>query len=446
MNKLREIFSNRWFKFGSVALVYTLIFVIWSQIWWSIIGLIVIFDIYISKYYHKLFWNKHTNFKESNSSYRFVMGWVEAIVFAVVVASFIRIYFVEMYVIPSPSMEKTLLVGDYLGVSKVSYGPKMPNTPLSIPFVHNISPLDKSKKSYLEWIKRPYRRLMGCDTVKHNDVVVFNYPEGDTVIIDYPQDNYYMLKNSYGRDAILAQNKLMVHPVDKRDNYIKRAVGLPGDNFQVINGEIFINSKASDFIVSEQQQIYYIRHQSDRLSEYALEKMNISQDDIIENNQNMLVATLTKEGVKRLEGSKGVIEVMQKVDDGRVVDSGIFPRDSRYKWSVDNFGPLWIPRREATIELTLENLPLYARAISVYEGNDLEVKNGDIYINGIKTNSYTFNMNYFFMMGDNRNNSLDSRYFGFVPEDHVVGRASFIWFSKEPGGSIRWSRLFTKIR
>lgn len=449
MNKVREFLSNRWFKFGAAALIYTLIFIVWSQIWWMAIGLIFIFDLYISKVYYRLYWKKHLETKENNSFYRSVMGWIEAIVFAVVVASLIRIYFVEMYVIPSPSMEKTLLVGDYIGVSKIAYGPKLPNTPLSMPFVHNVSPFNSSKKSYIEWMKRPFRRLAGLDTVKHNDVVVFNYPEGDTVMVKSPQDNYYIARDMYGKDAILRETQLMVHPVDKRDNYIKRAVGLPGNTLEVRNGMVYIDGEQSKFVIKGKQLVYYIRHQSPQLSAYLLEKVGLTDGDILSRQPNMTVARLTDEMVENLRANSDIIEVLQNVKSieqmqGQDFET-VFPRDTvYYKWTEDNFGPLWIPRRGATIDLTISNLPLYRRVIDVYEDNDLRVEGEDIYINGVKSDSYTFKMNYYFMMGDNRSNSFDSRFFGFVPEDHVVGKASFIWFSK--GDKIRFNRIFNCIK
>lgn len=449
MNKIREFLSNKWFKFGVAALIYTLIFIVWSQIWWMTIGLVFIFDLYISKIYYRLYWRKHLETKENNSFYRSVMGWVEAIIFAVVVASLIRIYFVEMYVIPSPSMEKTLLVGDYIGVSKIAYGPKLPNTPLSMPFVHNVSPFDSAKKSYVEWIKRPFRRLAGLDTIKHNDVVVFNYPEGDTVMVKSPQDNYYITRDMYGKDAILRETQLMVHPVDKRDNYIKRAIGLPGNTLEVRNGMVYIDGEQSKFVIKGKQLVYYIRHQSPQLSAYLLEKVGLTDGDILSRQPNMTVARLTDEMVENLRTNSDIIEVLQNVKSieqmqGQDFET-VFPRDTLYyKWTEDNFGPLWIPRRGATIDLTISNLPLYRRVIDIYEDNDLRVEGEDIYINGVKSDSYTFKMNYYFMMGDNRSNSFDSRFFGFVPEDHVVGRASFIWFSK--GDKIRFNRIFNCIK
>lgn len=448
MNKIREFLGNRWFKFGVAALLYVLIFIVWSQIWWMLIGVVVIFDIYISKYYYKLFWKEHLIRKENGAFYRNVMGWVEAIIFAVVVASLIRIYFVEMYVIPSPSMEKTLLVGDYIGVSKIAYGPKLPNTPLALPFVHNVSPFDVAKKSYVEWIKRPYRRLAGLDTIKHNDVVVFNYPEGDTVIISSPQDNYYRLKQSYGREAILGQSGLMVHPVDKRDNYIKRAVGLPGNLFEVRRGKVFIDGVPDAFQIEGKQLPYFVRHNSPQLAASFLESLGVNGNgDAVEREPNMTFMRLTDDMVNQLRKNSNIVEVVQQVKGLDYIGDFTFPRDTvLYKWTEDNFGPLWIPRRGATIQLNATNLPLYRRVIDVYEDNDLSVEGEDILINGQKADSYTFKMNYFFMMGDNRSNSLDSRFFGFVPEDHIVGKASFIWFSKEAGKPIRFNRIFKKIK
>lgn len=444
MEKIRELFGNRWVRFGVVAFVYLLIFVIWSRNLLLLIGIPVIYDIYISKNYYKWFWAKHLEKKNTNKNYKSIMGWVEALVFAVVVASVIRTYLVEMYVIPSPSMEKTLLVGDYIGVSKVAYGPKMPNTPISIPLVHNLNPLNSKQKSYVEWIKRPYKRLAGCDTIQHNDVVVFNYPEGDTVMVVAPQDNYYLYENIYGKERLLENTDLMVHPVDKRDNYIKRCVGLPGDNISAVNGEVYINGKKSEFQIEGRQMRYALRHKSQSLSDYALEKMGIGYDEIRGRQANITEVLLTNERVIQVKKNADIIEVIPLIEPA---DNGedLFVRDSKFKWSEDNFGPIWIPRKGATLKLTEENLPIYIRAIRVYEDNTVEEKNGEIFINGVKSDNYTFKMDYFFMMGDNRSNSFDSRFFGFVPEDHIVGKASFIWFSKGADG-IRFNRMFRKIK
>ncbi len=448
MEKILEIVKNKWFKFGVVSFAYTLIFIIWSGLWWALIGLPIIYDIYISKYYYKWFWYIHVDKKANSPIYKSIMGWIEALVFAIVVASVIRSYFVEMYVIPSPSMEKTLLVGDYLGVSKVAYGPKLSNTPLSLPLVHNINPFNKDKKSYVEWIKRPYKRIAGLDTLKHNDVVVFNYPEGDTVLVKAPQENYYIYVAQYGRDAVLASSDIMVHPVDKRDNYIKRAIGLPGNTLQIINGDVYIDNVLSSFNIEGKMRPYAVRHSSKSISNKIFEDLGITNDQIIVRKPSITEFYLTDEQAKRMSNKQDIIEILPIIrQTGLSTDYTVFPRTPvLYKWSEDNFGPLWIPRRGSSIALTVDNLPLYRRVIDVYEGNDLRVKGNNIYINGVKSDSYTFKMNYFFMMGDNRANSLDSRFFGFVPEDHIVGKASFIWFSKSPEGGIRFNRMFKSIK
>lgn len=445
---MKKIFGNKWVKFGVVSLIYVLWFVLWRETWWTLLGLVVIYDIYISKWYLKAFWNKHLRIKDKNKSYNFVAGWVEAIVFAVVVASLFRIYFVEMYVIPTSSMERTLLVGDYLGVSKVSYGPKLPNTPLSIPFVHNVNPLNPKNRSYVDWIQNPYRRLAGFQEIKRGDVVVFNYPQGDTVAVEYPQINYYQLVRNYGRDVVLKQSELMYHPVDKRDNYIKRCVAISGDTLQVIEGLLFVNGVAEGDI-KNRQHLYTILTDNVQIPRKVFEDFEIVNEDIFYNNQNNQYQTfLTVDMADKFSKIKGVKSVDRVINRG--VDIDVFPYDTtNYKWTVDNFGPLVVPYKGERVQLTLLNLPLYERIIKNYENNTLEVKDGVIYINSEKADSYTFKMNYFFMMGDNRHNSVDSRMWGFVPEDHVVGKASFVWLSidknKKFPNNIRFKRMFKSI-
>lgn len=447
MSKLREVLKGRWFRFGVVATVYVLWFVVWGRSWWMLLGVPVIYDLYISKYYYRLFWRAHTSKKEGSRIYRSVMGWVEALLFAVVAATLIRTYFVEMYVIPSGSMEKTLLVGDCLGVSKVAYGPRMPNTPLSVPFVHNVSPLDPSKKSYVEWIKRPYKRLAGLDTLERGDVVVFNCPEADTVALISPQSNYYQLVRAYGRRAVLSQSPIMVHPVDKKDNYIKRAVAIHGDTLQLKAGTLTVNGREVP-LEPRAEMFYNIRGKG--LTLVYFESLGVAREEIgYDSEHDMWQMPLYGEQVAELRASGRADNVSRvSIDD---VEPDIFPHDTvRYAWSLDNFGPLWVPERGATVKLTPDNLSLYERIIRNYEGHDLAVRDGAIYIDGKEADSYTFAMNYYFMMGDNRHQSLDSRYFGFVPEDHVVGRAWFILYSTDKSRSfpdnIRFSRMFTAIR
>ena len=456
MNRLKEIWANRWVRFGVVTFLYLLWFVVWTGNLWLLLGVVVIYDIYISKWMYRLFWKKHKERKRSNKTYRKTSEWIEAIVFATVVATLIRIFFFEMYVIPTPSMEKSMLVGDYLCVSKVAYGPKMPNTPLSFPFVHNTMPLSQTKKSFVEWIKWPYHRLAGFGEVKRNDPVVFNFPEGDTVSLSYPADSYYNALRQYqrvygeqrGRQMLLDEG-IVVRPVDKRENYVKRAVALPGDTILIRHSEVWINGEPQVEIPGKQYN-YTVYTNGTAINPDHFEDMGIAQADIhFDANQGVyFMLPLTAANAERIRAMGNVAAVEKSEAEG--ADPDIFPHDTTYAWNVDNFGPLWIPSKGATVELTVENLPLYRRIIETYEGHRLEVKGDRIYIDGKEVNRYTFAMDYYFMMGDNRHNSADSRYWGFVPEDHIVGKPSFVWLSldkeKSFPANIRWNRLFSKIR
>ena len=445
---LKEFFGNKWVKFTLATIVYVLWFVVWTGNLWLLPGIIVIYDLYISKYFYKYVWSKNEKLCEISSLYRNIYEWGNAIVFATVVATLIHIFFFQMYVIPSSSMEKSLLVGDYLYVSKVTYGPQMPNTPVAFPFVHHTMPFSQTKKSFSEAIKLPYKRLKGLRQIERNDVVVFNFPAGDTVLVENQAVTYYDVLRDYqeqygkqkGREPLEKQYNIVYRPVDKRENYIKRCVALPGDSIKIVDGELFINGKVQDKVV-EKQYCYSI-NTSEPLSQYAIDELGITE---ISGSGNNYFSPLTDQMVERLLKMKNVKSVTRYI----ATDES-FPHDPHYKWTADNMGSLWIPKKGATITLTQENLPLYERIIDVYEDNDLEVKNGEIFINGEKAESYTFKMDYYWMMGDNRHNSADSRYWGFVPEDHIVGKASFIWMSADQRGSfptnIRWNRLFNKVK
>ena len=445
---LKEFFGNKWVKFALATIVYVLWFVVWTGNLWLLPGIIIIYDLYISKYFYKYVWSKNEKLCEISSLYRNIYEWGNAIVFATVVATLIHIFFFQMYVIPSSSMEKSLLVGDYLYVSKVTYGPQMPNTPVAFPFVHHTMPFSQTKKSFSEAIKLPYKRLKGLRQIERNDVVVFNFPAGDTVLVENQAVTYYDVLRDYqeqygkqkGRELLEKQYNIVYRPVDKRENYIKRCVALPGDSIKIVDGELFINGKVQDKVV-EKQYCYSI-NTSEPLSQYAIDELGITE---ISGSGNNYFSPLTDQMVERLLKMKNVKSVTRYI----ATDES-FPHDPHYKWTADNMGSLWIPKKGATITLTQENLPLYERIIDVYEDNDLEVKNGEIFINGEKAESYTFKMDYYWMMGDNRHNSADSRYWGFVPEDHIVGKASFIWMSADQRGSfptnIRWNRLFNKVK
>lgn len=383
-----------------------------------------------------------------------VREWTDAIIFAVIAATIIRTFLIEAYTIPTSSMEKSLLRGDFLFVSKIAYGPKVPNTPLSFPFVHHTMPLSKERKSYVEWIKFNFFRFPGLSKIKNNDVVVFNYPEGDTVSTAFQSNvSYYRLVKEFGRTNVWRNKRkfgnIIYRPVDKRENYIKRCVGIPGDTLQIIDQTLTINGQVLDFPPNGQFKYTVVAPKG--INKKFRDDLDISDEDYESWKRNPsrelpLIASVSDELAK----SPSVQDVSLSVSPkGEWVDY-LFPYDKRYPWNLDNYGPIYIPQKGVTIDLNLENLPFYKRLITVYEGNTLKVKDGKIYVNDAPVNSYTFEMDYYWLMGDNRHNSADSRFWGFVPEDHVVGKASFVWLSLDPekslfGGKIRWNKLFRVI-
>ena len=446
----KDIKPVAWIKFAVVTVLY-LLWALWAQSWLMLILLPVIFDWYITKKVNWTFWKKRGVKKQT----KFV-EWVDAIIFAVVVTTIIRIFLFEAYTIPTSSMEKSMMVGDYLFVSKVAYGPKIPNTPIAMPFVHNTMPLTKSTKSYSELIKWPYKRIAGLGNVERNDIVVFNFPTGDTVIIGAENPDYYAqmraLADYYdisipeARELINERAEIIVRPVDKREHYIKRCVGLPGDTLTYKDGVLYVNGVQSES-PENMQYNYIVTTSGTSLNKLKLKEIGISYDDMAGNSPYQYNLPLTGEMVTKLKEFPNVKSVERVVM--REPSPEIFPFDTlNYKWSVDNFGPLYIPKKGECVKLTLQNLPLYERIIDVYEGNRLEVKNGVIFINGVAADSYTFNMDYYWMMGDNRHGSADSRFWGFVPEDHVVGKAWCVWLSLDKDNSffkaVRWNRLFRK--
>lgn len=383
-----------------------------------------------------------------------VREWVDAIIFAVVAATIIRTFLLEAYTIPTSSMEKSLLVGDYLFVSKISYGPKIPNTPLSFPFVHHTLPFTTSTKSYVEWIKFPYYRFPGFGGVERNDAVVFNYPEGDTVSTRFQSNvSYYTLIKQYGRKRVWTDKQnfgeIVVRPVDKRENYVKRCIAVAGDTIKIVDQQVYINGKA---VKNPEGMQYQYRVQTDgtSINPRILDRLNITEGSRT-SVPGQFIFVLTAEAKKELEKLPIVKSVDVITEPPGKWNPDIFPHDQRYAWNRDNFGPLYIPRKGVPIHLTLDNLPLYERLIVTYEGNQLEVEGDVIKINGMATTEYTPRMDYYWMMGDNRHNSADARYWGFVPEDHIVGKAEFIWLSLDKNkslfdGKIRWNRLFSFVK
>lgn len=444
---IRSILTNKWFKFITVGILYSL-WVIWlgSYLWF--LGLAIIFDIYITEKVHWAFWKKKN---PPNGKQTKVVEWVDAIIFAVIAATFIRMFFIEAYTIPTSSMEKSMLVGDYLFVSKTAYGPKTPNTPLSFPFVHNTMPVIGGK-SYSEAIQRPYKRLAGFTTIKNNDVVVFHFPEGDTVALGIPTQSYYDMVRTYGRSRVWSDKRnfgdIISRPVDKRENYIKRCVGIPGDKIEIIKSQLYVNGEPQEKFEGMQYD-YLVKTNGTAINPKALDRLHISEADRNTYSSQQYLLPLTQYAADQIKEFANVESVVKMLEEPGERGHGIFPNDSRYPWNVDNFGPLTIPSKGETIDLTIDNLPLYERIIDIYEENDLEVNGNQIKINGEVATSYTFKMDYYWMMGDNRHNSADSRYWGFVPEDHVVGKAKFIWLSLDKDRSfpanIRFNRLFTKV-
>jgi len=387
--------------------------------------------------------------------------WVDAAIFAVVAATLIRTFIFEAYTIPSGSMEKSLLINDFLFVSKFSYGPRIPNTPLSIPFVHNYIP-GTNNKSYSEAIKLPYMRWF-ASPVNRGDVVVFNFPAGDTVInLDEFQSKrpYYQAAREFGggdmnkgRQIILNNPEaypLAVHPVDKSDNYIKRCVAVAGDVLEIRNGQVFVN-KQPEVPPANSLMSYKVIATGPidwelLRSQYGIDVNNYSDVRTeSQNGSNTYLMTITHDAYQRMKNDKTrfVSVELQTVSthmNDPAFDSYVIQKD----WNVDNYGPIWIPKKGAVLKLDASNYPLYERAIRVYEKNDFYTSEGKFFLNGKEVTEYTFQMNYYWMMGDNRHGSQDSRFWGFVPEDRIVGKAWLIWFSWE--GGPRWNRLFRTVK
>ena len=441
---LKELYHNKWARFGFWAILYIL-WVIWLGNYWWLFGLVPIFDGHITKRVKWLFWKKEYKEGEKHNA---LLDWLDAVIFAVVVVTFINTFFFQAFKIPSSSMESSLYTGDHLFVSKLAYGPKLPQTPLTIPFTHNVI---GSRESYSTLIQNDYKRLKGFGKVENGDYVVFAFPHGDTVLTKAPADDYYMLSRTIGREQVIkAYGPVKTRPSDKKDHYVKRCVASAGDTLEIRDGQVYVNGAAQE-VWPGVQNTYTVVTNGQRINQVILDDLglNIRELGYSPNLPGYPYMPLTAEMLEKVSKLPSVVSVTQNIDvyPADYPDSWmtIFPFSQDYRWTRDNFGPLWIPSAGATVELTLENLPLYERIITAYEGNTLEQVDGEIYINGEKAQSYTFAQDYYFMMGDNRHNSLDSRYWGFVPEDHIVGKPALIWLSidgnKTFPNNIRWRRF-----
>lgn len=420
MKKLKEILG----KFFTIVafIIFTIawsLFVYVLEGEWLYFVPLFVGDFLFWETFNYKFWKKRE--KKPKKKKTEVRSWIDAIGFAVIAATILRTFLIEAYTIPTSSMEKSMLIGDFLFVSKVAYGPRVPMTPIAFPLVHHTMPIGNGK-SYTEAVKLPYHRMKGLGEIKRNDCVVFNWPA-----------------ETLGR------------PVDKKENYVKRCVGVPGDKIELINAQLMVNDAPQEEPEGMKKQWHYnVSTKGTGLNPNILyEKYDITEGGY-GRNKNEYNLTLTNESRDAIQNFTNVTSIKRQYEKGGIYADYIFPHDKNFKWNVDNFGPINVPAGGETVSITTENLSIYKDIIERYENNKLEVVAGEIYINDKVATTYTFAMDYFWMMGDNRHNSADSRFWGFVPENHIVGKALFVWMSWDKNAKglkkIRWNRLFSSVK
>lgn len=472
----KEVSTWKWIK----GIFYTLIFilcVVWIGNYWLLLGTPIVFDMCITCIIPWDFWKRRKDGKKPSS----LVEWIDALVFALIAVYFINLFLFQNYKIPTSSLEKSLLVGDHLYVSKVSYGPRMPNTPIFFPLAQNTLPI-LNCKSYLDWPMWDYKRLKGLGSVERNDIVVFNFPAGDTVCLAMTNPDYYSIilgeglnyvmqnrdvlkgrsfETSWERNAFLREygrkrvqnspvlSDIVWRPVDKRDCYVKRCIALPGDTLEIRHNAIYINGKLSPD-APDVQHVYKVQTNGVLLNDKFFESLGISNDDRASAGIGpMYYLPLTAEKAEKVKAMPVITSIEIEDDAPDSTGLNLFPFSQDYPWSRDNYGPLWMPKAGSTVSLDYKNAVLYERIITAYEGHSLDVRGKEVYVDGQLTTEYTFAQDYYFMLGDNRHKSADSRYWGFVPEDHIVGKPILVWLSLDPDkslfNSIRWDRFFKMI-
>ena len=412
-------------KKGMKIVLFLVFTIVWSILVYLLNGEwlyfipIVVADVLFFETISWQFWKKKEKKEKKKKSE--LRTWVEAIAFAVVAAHILRTFFIEAYTIPTSSMEKSMLIGDFLFVSKLAYGPRVPMTPVAVPLVHHTIPGTK-KKSYSEIVKVPYHRMKGLGDIKRNDCVVFNWPA-----------------------------EKLNRPVDKKENYVKRCVGIAGDKIEIVNGQLMVNDEPQAEPEGMKKQFTYnVKTKGSGLNPKLLYKKFDITEGSRGSNMNEYNLFLTDEALEGLNEFKNVKSITQNIDTTYNSPQYYFPNNNDHLWNIDNYGPILIPKKGSSIDLTMENINLYKDIIEIYEENTLKISENNIYINDSLTSLYKFKMNYYWMMGDNRHNSADSRMWGFLPENHVVGKALFVWMSWDKNGKglnkIRWDRLFSSVK